>query len=313
MVSLKEIKMKNIAIFVSGDGRSALRIIKLFNEGNRVHTSLLFADDSAAPILENLQATDVKAIHIPDEEWHGRSNEVAALLKENDIKLLVLDNFGLALSDEIMETTDGEILRVSNEDLAPREVVNALEAELRRQSQIPEPTEEPEVQEGEPTLESEWADKLNIRYTPPKVPNRPPNIPGNNEGSIQESPKGESGPSYSPQGEWNQREYSPQEPYSSGGFQYHHNNHHPYRSYGQEEEGMPSTWLIWSILVTVFCCFIPGIIAIIFSSQVSTRYYAGDREGAKRASKNAEAWIIVSVVLGVLAATLYLPFMIISN
>ncbi|MCH5230394.1 MAG: CD225/dispanin family protein [Muribaculaceae bacterium] len=75
---------------------------------------------------------------------------------------------------------------------------------------------------------------------------------------------------------------------------------------------MPSTWLIWSVLITVFCCFIPGIIAIIYSSQVSSRYYAGDIEGARRASRNAEIWIIVSFVLGVLSATLYLPFMLIG-
>ncbi|MCH5233846.1 MAG: CD225/dispanin family protein [Muribaculaceae bacterium] len=78
-------------------------------------------------------------------------------------------------------------------------------------------------------------------------------------------------------------------------------------------EPMPSTYLIWSILVTVFCCFIPGIIAIIFSSMVSSKYYAGDIEGSRRASRQAEIWIIVSVVLGVLAATLYLPFMLIGG
>ncbi|MCH5232065.1 MAG: CD225/dispanin family protein [Muribaculaceae bacterium] len=79
-----------------------------------------------------------------------------------------------------------------------------------------------------------------------------------------------------------------------------------------EEEVMPPTYLIWSILTTVFCCFIPGIVAIIFSSQVSSKFYAGDIEGARKSSRLAEIWIIVSVVLGVLTATLYLPFMLIS-
>ncbi|MCH5228660.1 MAG: CD225/dispanin family protein [Muribaculaceae bacterium] len=78
------------------------------------------------------------------------------------------------------------------------------------------------------------------------------------------------------------------------------------------EEPMPSTWLVWSVLVTVFCCFIPGIIAIIFSSQVSSRYYGGDIEGAKRASRMAEIWIIVSFVLGVITATFYFPFMLLG-
>lgn len=72
-------------------------------------------------------------------------------------------------------------------------------------------------------------------------------------------------------------------------------------------EPMPSTWLVWSVVSTILCSFIPGIIAIIYSSKVSGKYFAGDIEGAKRASRNAEIWIIVSFVLGVISNTLYIP------
>ncbi|MDE6298374.1 MAG: CD225/dispanin family protein [Muribaculaceae bacterium] len=78
------------------------------------------------------------------------------------------------------------------------------------------------------------------------------------------------------------------------------------------QEPMPASYLIWSVLATVFCCLVPGIVAIIFSSQVSSKYYAGDIEGARKASRNAEIWIIVSFVLGVLSATLYLPIALIN-
>lgn len=78
-------------------------------------------------------------------------------------------------------------------------------------------------------------------------------------------------------------------------------------------EPMPPTYLVWSILCVLLCCFIPGLVAAYFSSRVSTKYYQGDIEGSKKASRMAEIWIIVSFVLGVLAATLYLPFMILSG
>lgn len=78
-------------------------------------------------------------------------------------------------------------------------------------------------------------------------------------------------------------------------------------------EPMPPTWMLWSIIMTVCCSFIPGLVAIVFSSQVSTRYAAGDLEGARRASRMAEGWIIASFVLGVLSATLYVPLMMISS
>ncbi|MDE5886954.1 MAG: CD225/dispanin family protein [Muribaculaceae bacterium] len=75
---------------------------------------------------------------------------------------------------------------------------------------------------------------------------------------------------------------------------------------------MPPSYLVWSVVITVLCCMIPGIVAIIYSSQVSTKYYSGDIEGAKRSSENAQIWIIVSFVLGVLSSTLYLPIALIN-
>jgi phosphoribosylglycinamide formyltransferase-1 len=75
------------------------------------------------------------------------------------------------------------------------------------------------------------------------------------------------------------------------------------------EEPMPSNYLIWSILATVFCCLPAGIVAIIFSSQVSSRYYNGDLEGSRKASRMAEWCIIISFVLGVITASFYLPLL----
>ncbi|MDE5842789.1 MAG: CD225/dispanin family protein [Muribaculaceae bacterium] len=74
---------------------------------------------------------------------------------------------------------------------------------------------------------------------------------------------------------------------------------------------MPPTYLVWAVVMTVLCCLPAGIAAIVFACQVSSRYYAGDVEGAGRASRNAEIWIIVSFVLGVMVNTLYLPMMLI--
>ena len=47
--------------------------------------------------------------------------------------------------------------------------------------------------------------------------------------------------------------------------------------------------------------------AVVFSCQVSSKYYRDDFEGAERASKRAQAWILVSFVLGVLQATIVTP------
>ena len=66
----------------------------------------------------------------------------------------------------------------------------------------------------------------------------------------------------------------------------------------------PPTYLVWSIVVTVLCCNLLGIGAIIYSTQVTTRYNRGDYEGAAKASNRAQAWIIITVV----AALVMIPF-----
>jgi len=70
---------------------------------------------------------------------------------------------------------------------------------------------------------------------------------------------------------------------------------------------MPPTFMVWAILATICCCLPAGIVAIIFSSQVSTRYFARDYEGARRASERTELWIIISIVTGIVTNALYMP------
>ncbi|MCH5224911.1 MAG: CD225/dispanin family protein [Muribaculaceae bacterium] len=297
--------MRNIAILVSGEGAAASRVVKLFNEGNRVHTVLVVVDETTGNLGEELAAEGVDIFTTNDETWSEDSIRVAGKIREKEVNLLVLDNFDKVLPAELIESTNGELLRLTSPELAPREVVNALEAELRRKSEEGEGIQasnrengidgeevanypaEAESEAGDASPEREWADALKINFTPPKIPTTPPEVPTT--------------PSDLP------RDFEPEQRPSFGTQQFRNEDQGR-----RHTEPMPSTWLIWSILVTVFCCFIPGIIAIIFSSQVSSRYYAGDVEGARRSSRNAEIWIIVSFVLGVISATLYLPFMLIG-
>ncbi len=60
---------------------------------------------------------------------------------------------------------------------------------------------------------------------------------------------------------------------------------------------MPKTWFVESILVTIFCSIIFGIIAIVKASKVESLYYAGDYGSAEQASKDAKKWIIIGVSL----------------
>ena len=68
------------------------------------------------------------------------------------------------------------------------------------------------------------------------------------------------------------------------------------------EEPMPPTHLAWAIVTTLLCCIPLGIVAVFYSGKVSSRYYAGDYEGARRASNTAAIWVMVTVVVGLIWA-----------
>jgi hypothetical protein len=68
----------------------------------------------------------------------------------------------------------------------------------------------------------------------------------------------------------------------------------------------PKTWLVESILATLFCCLPLGIAGIVNASRVEARYYAGDYEGAQRASDEAKKWTMISFWIGVGILVIYL-------
>ncbi|MDG5800544.1 CD225/dispanin family protein [Marinilabiliaceae bacterium ANBcel2] len=57
----------------------------------------------------------------------------------------------------------------------------------------------------------------------------------------------------------------------------------------------PKTWLVESILVTLFCCLPFGIVGIVNASKVESRFYSGDIEGSQRASAEAKRWTLIGL------------------
>ncbi len=71
-------------------------------------------------------------------------------------------------------------------------------------------------------------------------------------------------------------------------------------------EPCPPAYLAWSIIVTLLCCQLLGIAAIICSAQTKQAYNRGNIEKAKKMSDWAQWLIILSIVFGLLS----LPFQI---
>jgi hypothetical protein len=59
-------------------------------------------------------------------------------------------------------------------------------------------------------------------------------------------------------------------------------------------------------IVSIFCCWPLGIVAIIFAAQVNGKVAAGDIAGAVDASKKAKLFSFIAIGIGVVVGIIYL-------
>ena len=70
--------------------------------------------------------------------------------------------------------------------------------------------------------------------------------------------------------------------------------------------------LVQSILVTLCCCQLPGLVAVVYAAQVNGLVRAGDFAAARRASRIAYIWAWVGVGLALVFGLGYLAVVMIG-
>ncbi len=73
---------------------------------------------------------------------------------------------------------------------------------------------------------------------------------------------------------------------------------------GGAAAGPPDNKLVWSILATLFCCLPLGVVAIIKSAEVNSKWNSGDVAGAHQSAADAGKWIKWSVIVAIIGAVL---------
>lgn len=73
-----------------------------------------------------------------------------------------------------------------------------------------------------------------------------------------------------------------------------------YNDIPEADRPPPPDYLIWAILVTVLCCQVLGIVALVYSAQVKKKWASGDLIGAQEASRMARIWTLLAAVIGVI-------------
>ncbi len=267
--------MKNIAVLTSNDAPRGLELATFFNGGARYRVVLLLTDNSHAPALMAFSLLGIPAASASPEEWALNPSELLRALEEAHVDIIALDNFNTPLPKELTDRYAGRIVTL-DESTGAREILARFPDEF--------------------STEGAWADALGMEFdpetaaTPPAIP-VPPAFPGAQQhpSNVPEPPR---------QAAFRQGPAEPQVKEQRNG--------------APDNRPMPKTYLIWSVIATLVCCMAAGIVAIIFSAKVSSRYYAGDYEGAERASRMAQGWIIASIVVGVVTNAIYFPLTLLS-
>lgn len=97
-------------------------------------------------------------------------------------------------------------------------------------------------------------------------------------------------------------EWQPSNPGAEGGYQ------PAFSTLPEQGQVKGTAYLVWSILVTLFCCLPLGIPAIVFAAKIDSCNARGDYTAAAEAarkSKNFSIWgAVLSLVLGLISSFL---------
>jgi len=77
--------------------------------------------------------------------------------------------------------------------------------------------------------------------------------------------------------------------------------------------GPVPTYLVPSILVTIFCCQVFGIVAIVFSAIAMGKNSSADYAGAQASAAKAKMWCWLGFGIGLTAIIVYIAFMILMG
>ena len=104
-------KMKNLAIFASGEGTNAENIIRYFENSGTAKVTLLVYNRKEAGVRLRAESLGVRTEYIP-KSMFGDSEKVLATLREANTDIIVLAGFLLFVPEYLLETYHNRIINI---------------------------------------------------------------------------------------------------------------------------------------------------------------------------------------------------------
>ncbi|WP_024992874.1 phosphoribosylglycinamide formyltransferase [Phocaeicola paurosaccharolyticus] len=102
--------MKNIAIFASGEGTNAERIVRYFLENSTIRVAIIITNKPNAGVIKRAESLGIHALFLTKEELQGE--RIMEVLKEHDIDFIVLAGYLAKISDEILHIFPNHIINI---------------------------------------------------------------------------------------------------------------------------------------------------------------------------------------------------------
>ncbi|KAM6169975.1 proline rich transmembrane protein 1B, partial [Rhynchocyon petersi] len=79
-----------------------------------------------------------------------------------------------------------------------------------------------------------------------------------------------------------------------------------------EHRPRPKDYMMESVLVTLFCCLLTGLIAIVYSHETRAALSRGDLAQAEEASRKARSLVLFSLLFGVFVSTSWVIYVVVA-
>jgi phosphoribosylglycinamide formyltransferase 1 len=103
--------MKKIAIFASGNGTNAQRIIEYFNDHPLVRVEIILSNNPSAFVLERAKAANIPSVCFNRKEFY-ESNFILDLLTVQGVSFIVLAGFLWLIPRNLLEAFRGRIVNI---------------------------------------------------------------------------------------------------------------------------------------------------------------------------------------------------------
>ncbi|MBP6041616.1 phosphoribosylglycinamide formyltransferase [Candidatus Saccharibacteria bacterium] len=102
--------MKNIAIFASGGGTNAERVIKQFQDSIDAHVAVVLTNNERAGVVQRADALDVP-VEIIDKSWQS-AEDLLTVLRAYDTDVILLLGYLKLMPEEVTAEYDGHIVNL---------------------------------------------------------------------------------------------------------------------------------------------------------------------------------------------------------